>query len=89
MTTEYIMNHYVPELIDVANRSTIKFSVGSILLSNLNPITRPQCNTERSSFHGAINNSLHAEMNVILQFFGRGLQWDKKTHSWCVKGKER
>lgn len=81
------------ELHEVANKSPIKYQIASALIYNKKMINRPRNNTDRSSFHGAIHSSLHAEMNSILEYYGNEIQWDRSKKRWCLlrkqKGKER
>lgn len=81
------------ELHDIANKSPIKYPIASILISNKKMINKhPYNNSNRSSFHGAIHTSLHAEMNCILAYYGNKIRWDRSRKCWCLlqeKGKER
>lgn len=76
------------ELHHIANKSSIKYPIASVLIHNKKMITRPRNNTDRSSFHGAIHNSLHAEMNSILEFYGSNISWDRSKNKWNY-GKEK
>jgi tRNA(Arg) A34 adenosine deaminase TadA len=82
---------FASELHRVANESPIKFPIASVLIENRRMVSRIRNNTERSSFHGAVHSSLHAEMNTILDFHGGNIQWDRRTGRWkCGDGgKER
>jgi hypothetical protein len=87
-----IYDKFSGELHTVANKSTIKYPIASALIYNKKMVNRPRNNTDRSSFHGAIHSSLHAEMNSILDFYGNDIQWDRTRKKWrllCHKGKER
>ena len=86
-----IYHNFAHELHSVASKSPIKYPVASILFRNKKAIDKPHSNTDRSSFHGAIHSSLHAEMNTLLHYFGNSLQWDRTRHMWRYqqKGKER
>ena len=86
-----IYEKFSHELHETANKSPIKYPIASVLIYNKKMINRPRNNTDRSSFHGALQSSLHAEMNSILEFYGNTIQWDRTKRKWNLlqKGKER
>jgi tRNA(Arg) A34 adenosine deaminase TadA len=79
---------FANDLHKIANESPIKFPIAAVLIENRRMVSRIRNNTDRSSFHGAVHSSLHAEMNTILDFYGNKIRWDKCMRVWkCGDGK--
>jgi deoxycytidylate deaminase len=66
-----------------ANKSLIDQQLAAAIIKGKRLITKPCCNTTRSTCRGNCIGSLHAEANAIINYFGRSLSFDKKK-GWIL-----
>lgn len=53
--------------------------LAAVILKSGKMISKPCCNTRRSSCRGASFGSLHAEAHTILNYFGKSLNYDNNS----------
>jgi deoxycytidylate deaminase len=79
-----LLNNYINNLINEAQKSTIQSQLAAGILKNHRMITKPCCNIERNMCRGCKCTSIHAEANAILNYFGKNLQFDNIKNQWCI-----
>ena len=62
-----------------ANKSRIDQQLAAAIIKGKRLISKPCCNTTRSTCRGNSIGSLHAEANAIIYYFGRALSLDRKS----------
>ena len=66
-----------------ANKSLIDQQLAAAIIKGKKLISKPCCNTTRSTCRGNSVGSLHAEANAIINHFGRALSFDRKK-GWIL-----
>jgi deoxycytidylate deaminase len=79
-----LLNKYINCLINEAQKSTIHSQLAAGILKNQKMITKPCCNIERNICRGYKCTSIHAEVNAMLNFFGKNLQFDNIKNQWYL-----
>lgn len=60
-----------------ARSSDITIKLAAVILRGTTPVGPIMNNTERTSCHGKICPSLHAEANALMNLFGKSLRYSK------------
>jgi hypothetical protein len=85
-----ILNLY-PKLKDAALKSDMCHQLAAGVIVDRKLMTKPCCNINRNYCRGNVCGSIHAEVNALLHYYGRDLQFDKHKNRWCLlyhKGKK-
>ena len=71
-----------------ANNSYIDHQLAATIIKGKKMVSKPFCNTSRGMCRRNHVGSLHAEANVIINYYGRALSYDKKS-GWILDERSR
>jgi deoxycytidylate deaminase len=74
---------------DEANKSPIRYQLCAAVLKAKKMVGKPCCNTNRNIIHGFICGSAHAEVNALISFFGKDMQYNRYSNKWCILSKKK
>ena len=80
-----LLDKFSRSMIDEALRSPLRSQLSAGILKNKRMICKPRCNMDRTSYHGHLCGSIHAEAHALINYFGKNLQYDKCKKIWCLK----
>lgn len=81
--TNFISRFY-QDFHNVAQKSDICYQLAAGVLCDKRLVTKPCCNVTRNFCRGNFCESVHAEANALLNFYGKNLQYDNAKNKWVV-----
>jgi len=82
-----ILNKYYYTFLNESLKSDINYQLVAGIIQNNKLLLKPCYNINRNYCRGSYCNSLHAEANAILQYYGKYLKFNKFKNKWYILSK--
>lgn len=73
-----------PILKEKALQSNMYHQLAACVIIERKLMTEPCCNINRNYCRGNICGSIHAELNALLHYYGKNLQFDRNRKRWYL-----
>jgi deoxycytidylate deaminase len=79
-----LLDKYYPQFVSKAGSSDVNYQLAAGILQDKKLVCKPCCNQNRCYYRGYHCNSIHAEANAILQYFGKSLRFCRGKNRWYL-----
>lgn len=79
-----LISRFYQDFRNVAQKSDICYQLAAGVLHDKRLVTKPCCNVTRNFCRGNFCESVHAEANALLNYYGKNLQYDHAKNKWLL-----